>query len=192
MALLPVLASAAGTAGGNLMLPVVDGLEQSLARMLRFTVKLAERTHRRDQEAEAEMLDLMRARVPTDTGRLLNGIGSSQDGNLITVFAHAHREARSGKLQEDYARYVEFGTKPGERGRRVSYAADTGFFASDTFPEAGFRGRATGRTRKVYRTHPGTRAQPFFFNSAREVLERRNIDAGNIPADAAAEEQLAA
>jgi len=40
-----------------------------------------------------------------------------------------------------YARFVEFGTAPGTKGQRT-----------------------TGkRARKVARTHPGTRAQPFFF-----------------------------
>ena len=64
-----------------------------------------------------------------------------------------------GDTGVDYGPFVERGTRAGVRGQRVATA---------TFYE-----QANGQRRKARRTHPGTEAQPFFWNSAREVLERR-------------------
>ena len=50
-----------------------------------------------------------------------------------------------------YARFVEFGTRPGKRGRKIT---------------------VSGRKRKQLRTHPGTRAQPFFFPAYRSLRKR--------------------
>lgn len=132
-------------------------------------------------EALDEMLALMRERVPQDTGRLLSGItGEIQDG-MATVEASAVREGPAGE-GADYARFVEFGTRAGTRGRRSPIVADEGFFAASPFDET--RGRRVTRQRKSYRTHPGTPARPFFFNSASEVLARYRAAAAQAAVEA--------
>jgi hypothetical protein len=58
----------------------------------------------------------------------------------------------SGDEVAFYARMVEFGTAPGKRGDRTT--------------------NASGRRRKVLRTHPGTAAQPYFFPAYRALRSR--------------------
>ena len=183
-----ILGSALGGVLTNVVIPTVTGVNETTAKLFRFALKLGGKVRHIDQNAAQEMVDLMRARVPRDTGRLYNGIDYQIDGDTISVHAEAHKSGRYS--QEDYARFVEFGTRAGVRGQRTRFASDAGFFSSDAFPEAGFRGTPTARTRSVYRTHPGTKAQPFFFNSAHEVLDRRGIDAEDAIAQAGAEEDL--
>lgn len=158
----------------------VLGVPDVQAALLRFAVKLAFKTKKVDADAAAEMVDLMRSRVPRDTGRLYNGIEAHQedDGTWLVEASAVH--PRGSKESADYARFVEFGTAPGTRGDRTSYVADEGFFSTDALGDGRFRGRARARTRKVYRTHAGTPAQPYFFESAREVLEKRGISMQSI------------
>lgn len=126
-----------------------------------------------DARAAEAMVLRMRGRVAVDTGRLYAGIGWTRlpDG-VIEVKASAVRGRGTRAENADYARFVEFGTRPGRRGARVAGTSRVGFFGGDNF---GFeeRGRPQGRARKQYRSHPGTPARPFFFNSAREVLAKR-------------------
>lgn len=58
----------------------------------------------------------------------------------------------SGDETAFYARMVEFGTAPGKRGDQAV--------------------NASGRKRKVARTHPGTKAQPYFFPAYRALRKR--------------------
>lgn len=58
----------------------------------------------------------------------------------------------SGDEVAFYARMVEFGTAPGKRGDKAT--------------------NASGRTRKVQRTHPGTSAQPYFYPAYRALRSR--------------------
>lgn len=50
-----------------------------------------------------------------------------------------------------YVRFVEFGTRPGKRGRRLTIG---------------------GRKRQQYRNHLGTKAQPFFYPAYRSLRRR--------------------
>lgn len=61
---------------------------------------------------------------------------------VVSVFA--------GNDRAFYARWVEFGTQPSTKGGRVPDNRKGG-----------------GATRKSYRTHPGTKAQPFFYPAYR-------------------------
>lgn len=131
------------------------------------------------EDAAREMVSRMRADVARDTGRLYNGIEyfGNEDGGF-TVQASAVHEDRNGG--EDYAGFVERGTRAGQRGHKVSYVADSAYhdltagIGSGTLRETGQR---KGRARLQYRDHPGTPAQPFFFDNAREVLSKRRADA---------------
>ena len=58
----------------------------------------------------------------------------------------------SGDEKAFYARMVEFGTAPATRGATVT--------------------NASGRKRKAGRTHPGTRARPYFFPAYRALRKR--------------------
>lgn len=113
-----------------------------------------------DQRALDDMVALAQTRVPRRTGRLFSGITGEREDGAFVFKAEAQRDASSA----DYGPYVERGTRAGQRGRVV---ADPTSFE-----------RRAGIRRKARRTHPGTEAQPFFYSSAREVLERRNVEQG--------------
>lgn len=113
-----------------------------------------------DQRALDEMVALAQSRVPRRTGKLSAGITGEREDDAFVFKAEAQRDASSA----DYSPYVERGTRPGRRGQVV--AEPTSFE------------RRAGIRRRSRRSHPGTEAQPFFYNSAREVLERRNVQQG--------------
>lgn len=78
---------------------------------------------------------------------------------LISVYA--------GNDRAYYARWVEFGTQASTKGGRVADKR---------------AGSSPGRTRKSYRTHPGTPAQSFFFpayRATRASVKRRIQNATN-------------
>ena len=143
---------------------------QSIARL---ATKIAVRSRQADTDAAQSMVDLMRSRVPQDTGRLYNGITWRFEDNAYVVEASAVRTSGSGRQSADYARFVEFGTRAGSRGQASTVVSDAGFFAADEFSTVR-RGTPTVRTRRARRGHPGTPARPFFFNTAREILGRRD------------------
>jgi len=140
------------------------------ARIVRVGAKLRGAAEAADDAAMAEMLELMRSRAPVRSGALRNAIEGHTEGegdtrqNVITAKVHARRGGGEGA---DYAPFVEFGTDP------------HGAATADYFE--------TSRARPVA-GHPGTEAQPFFWNSAREVLRRRRADMGEIIDGVAAEE----
>lgn len=95
----------------------------------------------------------MRALVPVDQGDLKKSIGwtwskapagslnvkVATGGMVLTIYA--------GNAKAYYARWIEFGTRSSTKGERVV--------------------NASGRERKAGRSHPGTRAQPFFYPAFR-------------------------
>jgi hypothetical protein len=143
----------------------VLGTDRVVGSMVKYGVKLALRAGRNDRDAGGRIVELARSRVAQDTGTLFNGIESDAEGEVVTVTASAVRTSSSGKEEENYALFVEKGTRPGVRGGSVSHVADEGFYSGTSRPKP--------RTRRVYRTHPGTPARPFFYNSAEEVLGDR-------------------
>ena len=114
-----------------------------------------------------EIVGMMKRLVPVDQGDLRDSIGwtfgpppkkavmiatTNADlglGQELTASIYA------GNAKAYYAAFVEFGTQAGILGGRV---AD--------------RRNNKGGTRKVYRSHPGTAAQPFFFPSWRANRKR--------------------
>jgi hypothetical protein len=171
---------------GNLVRSGVDviGVDNLVASLVKHGVRLALRSGEADAGAMEEMLELMRERVPERTGLLLNGIEGAVADGVATVTASAVRTSGSGKESADYARFVEFGTKAGVRGRSQP-VADAQYFEVDLVDGYRRRRQPARATRRSQRSHPGTPAQPFFFNSAREVLERRQ-DRMDAAADGAA------
>jgi len=115
-----------------------------------------------------EITAMQRSMVPIDDGDLLDSInwvyGEAPKGALtagkktddsgtindlkITIFA--------GNEKAYYARWVEFGTQAANVGGRV----------------ADRRSRNPFATRKSYRTHSGTPAQPFFYPALRFMRKR--------------------
>ena len=147
----------------------VIGTERVVGQLVKFGVKLALKSHGVDQSAAAEMVELMKSRVPVDTGRLLNGITMSEDDGMITIEASAARDGDA-----DYARFVEFGTK-------ASAVADEDFFASGASAGDGLRKRG----------HYGdTPAQPFFWNSAKETLAKWGHELSDVIDRSATEEGM--
>lgn len=83
--------------------------------------------------------------ISVSHGLRAGGISDLKANLLITVYA--------GNEVAYYARWVEFGTQASTFGARV----------------ADRRTNRPGATRKSYRTHPGTPAQPFFFPAYRAL-----------------------
>lgn len=167
----------------------VLGWDQVAGALARLVPKMALKAHHRDSGALADMIDTARANVPQDTGLLLNGITGEDMGDYLEFRASAVRTSASGKEQEDYAHFVEFGTQAGVRGQSTSYQANAGIFslpadATSAFPS----GQTSGRTRRQYRTHPGTEAQPFFYPAAADALARRHAEMSDYALGAAGED----
>lgn len=139
-------------------------------RLLKVADHLGPAARAVDERALAEMVELAQQRAPQRTGLLHTGVTGTREGDAMVFQASAQRDESSA----DYARFVEHGTRGGTRGRVV---ADATFFE-----------RSNGTRRKSRRTHPGTEAQPFFYNSAREVLERRRLAQEEVMARATAED----
>ena len=114
-----------------------------------------------------EIVQVMRSRVPEVSGDLRDSInwtwGDAPAGSLVIdeIRSGQNRGMQFATLKitiyvgEWYAHFVEFGTAPGVRGQRQNPRN------SDH--------KQSRRGRKIYRTHPGTVAQPFFFNTWREM-----------------------
>lgn len=159
--------------------------------------RMMNRAKKVDSDALQAMIDLARSRVPQDTGKLLNGITGAQEGEFFVFRASAVKTRKDGGEGADYARFVEFGTKPGQRGRSVSYQSRAGFYTGTDLDASGSpitapQAPVQPRRRRQYRGHPGTEAQPFFYNSAREVLEKRAMTYENMPAEVAGELEFGA
>ena len=95
-----------------------------------------------DQNAD-EMVDLAKSLAPKRTGALAASIRAQPGATALST------EVVADKF---YARFVEFGTRGATEG--------------DTVQDA------SGRTRKAGRTHPGTKAQPFFYPAYRALKKR--------------------
>lgn len=142
------------------------GVESIVGRLAGYAVKLSLRSDEAAERAAAQMVDAMRARVPQDTGRLLNGITWSMASGMITVEASAIND-RTGF---DYARAVEFGHQV--RGR----TADSSFFG-DSDDGSALRGSSGGEVP----------AEPYFWPSAREGLSAYRQDLNGVIVDGARE-----
>lgn len=120
------------------------------SRLIRVANSLQASANGLDRAALDEMVETARASAPVRTGRLREGITGEREGDFFVFRASA-----VGLTDDaDYARFVEFGTRP---GRRV---ADQAFFDAPA--------RASRR-----KGHPGTEAQPYFWPAVRAVLSRR-------------------
>lgn len=118
---------------------------------------------RRLKPAVRQEIEIATGRNAEDVAKLAKSLAPVDDGDL-RASTKALKEVSSrdgatirwrvvsGDEVAFYARMVEFGTAPGKRG-------DTAVNAS-------------GRKRKVGRTHPGNKAQPYFFPAYRALRKR--------------------
>ncbi|MGY2052956.1 HK97 gp10 family phage protein [Methylobacterium sp. JK268] len=145
----------------------VVGVERLTGQLAKYAVKLALRSDRAAEQAAAEMVEAMRARVPQDTGLLLNGITWRKEGRTITVEASALRGAYN------YALAVEAGHHAGGH-------ADTDYFAREDH----------GALRRRPHHETDVPGQPYFWISAREGLAQLRGTMDRAAGDAAQEEGL--
>jgi hypothetical protein len=156
----------------------VIGLDVWMDALGRLVPKMAVKASRRDGDALREMVELARSRVRRDTGRLYSGIsGQEIDGECEFRASAIHPGT-----DVDYARHVEFGTAAGDRGRFRFVTAHEGLQSGNRAPDLSYR------RRRSLRTHPGTPPQPYFYNSADEVLAKRNLDMQDLAEDAGSED----
>ena len=92
----------------------IVGWPQVVMSLTRTVVKMEEKARHADTAALDRMIDIARGLVPVDTGRLLSGIGGENYDDYSEFRASAVHETGN---TADYARFVEFGTRAGERGR---------------------------------------------------------------------------
>ena len=104
-----------------------------------------------------EMVALARSLAPKKTGALAASITKESSKNQLGVSVVA------GGGKAFYARFVEFGTRGSVDGE------EQGFTEKLTLTR-GAEGQK--RRRKSRRTHPGTKAQPFFFPAYRALKKR--------------------
>ncbi|WP_342163072.1 hypothetical protein [Methylobacterium sp. SD21] len=135
----------------------IIGVERISGQLAKYAVKLALKGDQASLHAAQEMVDLMRSRVPQDSGLLLNGISYRREGAFYVVEATADRGGY------DYALAVEAGHHAG------GTAADADFFA-DTTGKGGRHARASSESEV-----PG---QLYFYGSAREALSDWSKDLG--------------
>ena len=147
----------------------VVGVDRISGQLAKYAVKLALKSDQASLHAAQQMVDLMRSRVPQDSGLLLNGISYRRDGGFYVVEATADRGGY------DYALAVEAGHHAG------GDVADDDMFA-DTTGRGGRQVRASSET-----DVPG---QPFFYGSAREALSDWASELGGSIGGAAREEGL--
>lgn len=139
----------------------IAGLGRLAGAFAKFGTTLALRADRLNEKSIRWIVNDMRARVPVDTGALLNSIRYWRDGRFWVVTADA-QNPRDGT---DYGYWVEYGTTGGDRGvSRITFAG-----AEDM-----------ARRRISYRSHPGTEAQPFFWPAIEAGVERRNLELGDV------------
>jgi hypothetical protein len=151
---------ASGSSAGALF--EIVGWERTVTSVFRLADAIAGNANAINRKALDRMVDLARSRVPQDTGLLLSGIEGREDGDGFEFRASAVRTRPNGKETADYARFVEFGTQPGIRSRRMPSGVAASIDADGNTVSPRRASRAKG--------HPGTEAQPFFYNSASEVL----------------------
>ena len=149
----------------------IVGVERLSGQLAKYAVKLALRGDGASEDAARAMVDLMRARVPVDSGTLLNGISWRKEGRVITV------EASAVRGDADYARWVEFGHHAGGSGH-----ADADFFTRED--------HSALRTRTAASTETDVPPDPFFWDSVREGLGSLRERLGDAAATARREEGL--
>ncbi len=144
----------------------VIGLGDWAEALLRIVPHMIVSERRKNESMLQAMIGEAKANAPRDTGRLVNGIGGTIEDDSVILWAHAVRE----EGDEDYARFVEFGTKP-------SGLADASFFEGD--------GAHAIHPHHGAGHHGATPAEPFFYPAVRDQLEKRGIDADDTIAQAA-------
>lgn len=104
-----------------------------------------------------EMVALAKSLAPKKTGALQASIRSEAGKTDLSV------KVVAGDADAYYARFVEFGTRGSSEGD------EQGFVEKLTLTRGAEEQK---RRRKARRTHPGTRAQPFFFPAYRALKKR--------------------
>jgi HK97 gp10 family phage protein len=164
----------------------VQGVDRLKAKLAAIPESVRQAMSSAIEKNAEELVGMMKRLVPVDTGELRDSIRWDWIGGDENFGSEGLREGRAtqimtkgnaqlaavvtaGSKEAYHARFVEFGTRPGRRGGRAIYQAGTGGSGlSLNSTESG--GKI--RSRKVYRTHPGTPAQPFFFVSYRALKKR--------------------
>lgn len=164
----------------------VEGLDKLKARINAMPGEVRKEISAAIEKSATELVAQMKRFVPVDKGDLRDSIRWDWVGGGADFGAEGLKMGRAAQLATKgnanlaavvtagndkvyYARFVEFGTAPGKKGSRRIYQAGTGGSGlSLSSTESG--GRI--RSRKAYRTHPGNKAQPYFFTAYRLLKKR--------------------
>lgn len=149
----------------------IVGVERISGQIARTAVKLALKSDHASRDAAEAMVDLMCGRAPQATGLLRAGITYRREGGFYVVEATADRDGY------DYALAVEAGHRAG------GLHADADLFADTT-------GRGFTPTRPGAGGDSTVAAEPYFYDSAREILAQWSGALGGSFGAAAREEGL--
>lgn len=155
----------------------VDGVGQTKAVLHRYSNELVAQLRVMGTTMGQEMVTLARSRVPVRSGLLLSGI-TALPTKYPTIFEF-RASAVGPKSPIDYARFVEFGTAGGREGKFREITSQAGIFGDRLDPD---RIHPIRKRRRSRRTHGGSKAKPFFFNSAKEVMDKHRDDLRKCPA----------
>lgn len=159
----------------------VIGFDAWLKSIVAIVPRMALKAHKADRGFVDEMVELAKGRVPVDTGRLLHGIEARDVGDHMVEFRAAAVHDDKPNSKEDYAHFVEFGMTRGSIGAPV--VADATFFTN--YRAVFGNARQAKRNRKSYRNSSGTAPQPFFYNSAADVLAKREMTMADVVVNSA-------
>ena len=148
----------------------VEGLEKLRAQIRSIPEKVAGQMSEGIGAAAYDLADAIQAHTPRATGALANSVDycagdppadakmGAADKTVENPLAEALTDkglrysVYAGDDRAFYARWVEFGTRAGKVGDKTSDKSH--------------------RSRTVKRTHPGTKAQPFFYPTIRARMSR--------------------
>lgn len=136
--------------------PAVEALDLAV-RIAGVGRRLRHRAARVDDDTLEHLVSAIRDAAPVRSGRLSSLVEGHMEDDLRVVTARA-TATRAGGLGADYAPFVEEGTAP----------------------HGPYRHTASGR----HGGHPGTEPQPFFWNTAEDILGVR-VDALQVSIGAA-------
>ena len=148
-------------------MPKILGRDRLRKKLRALPVEIKKQINPTMEKGAQEIVDLAQHLVPVgDSRSLLNSIdwtwGEVPRGSIgVSPGLHANPAEQKENLKITiyagnelayYARWVEFGTAPSTTGQKVT--------------------NPSGRSRKAARTHPGSKAQPFFYSAYRALRKR--------------------
>ncbi len=129
----------------------IKGLDELRRKFRRLPIEQRRQLHKALRKNAEELTSMQRRIAPVQSGSRLKKSVRFKFFDPLKVEISAGDQRNKGVI---HARFVEFGTKPGKMGRRISLRDKK------------------GEKRVQERNHPGTRPDPFFYPAYRSMKRR--------------------